>query len=201
MSETAIAVWLGLVVNILAAGAAGLLNGPQWRDLLTIGAANELLGVVLVASPELLPRARSLAARLRTGFRALLKRVLAYVRSLFGRPTKHHVHVLDTAVGVDSALGIQVKRYVPPDDASREEKIAWLVERVKFLLERADALDQELPQKFDKVRGELTAGLSSAEVATRKALDELADRNIRLRLIGLFYVVFGIVLSWAGNIA
>jgi uncharacterized protein YjeT (DUF2065 family) len=69
-----------------------------------------------------------------------------------------------------------------------------------MLLERADTLDQDLPRRFDQLRRELVQQLSSVEEATQQALAELADRNIRLRLIGLFYVVVGLILSWAGNI-
>jgi hypothetical protein len=202
MHELRLGLYFGLVVNLLV--GALLNNGPRAPDaatwLITLGTANELVGVLLVASPELVPR---LQRALRFGIRILGRarhRVQLALRRLLKLPGGPQTRRLGTAVSNEIAMPIEATQGGPLL-ATVNEKLDWLIQQVAALdwrLSGAERQLRELPPRWRADIAKTRAQLESAQAALEQ---RLANVRIQLRLLGLAYVVLGIVLSWIGNLA
>ena len=196
-SETWAGLYLGLVMNL---AAVAVLNNPVEASakvwLVTLGAVNELLGVLLVASPEI--------GRVMPGFVANIRaRVAVVARKIqaFFRKPRNIVVKLGVASESNAAMGIPTVIQIPGASTTLEERVEYLMGRdreIRALLHRIEGEVLGLP---DQWRAELAGVKTELETLQKELVRNVAEARIRLRLLGLAYVLLGIVLSWLGNIA
>jgi hypothetical protein len=193
----------GLVGNL--AVAAILANNPwtapsthDW--LVTLSAWNELYGILLIASPELLPRSTSslrwVWTRLRRGYFA----VEARVRRALGIPGRLQRIIGETGIAFSEGLGRGVARTDIAPDATLDEKVAFLLERVKQINTQLDAVGERVDQVDANLRHDLDDVRRSMTAEWREALRDVAEAQIELRLVGVTFVVAGLMLGWLGNL-
>jgi hypothetical protein len=88
----------------------------------------------------------------------------------------------------------------PPRDASTTELLQWLVGRYKELDDRLHEVEREVGGLPERWRSEIEKTRKELEGKTQDLVKRLADRNLRLRLLGVLYVVIGLTFSWLGNV-
>lgn len=146
MSETWWGLYVGLVVNLFV--AALLNNGPVEPEaaawLITLGTANELLGVLLVASPELLPRLQRVGRTTRNWLRRWKTQIVEMVRRLLRRPTPQTLE-LGTAISSDAAMPLEVGT-VTRGYTTLEERVEWLTQQVNLHEVRLNSIAREVQQ-------------------------------------------------------
>jgi hypothetical protein len=159
--------------------------------LFVSGALVELVGIVLLASPDLVPYAQRLSAWLAPR----VHRVLRRLRLRSGRTVFAEAGVI--GAGGISAQGIVGIR----DDASHEEKVAYLLRRdeaTQRLLnehgERLSALEGGLPERLEELRGQMEAHVQTAIAETHR-------RYLEVRVVGAFLVAIGLSCATAANFA
>jgi hypothetical protein len=201
MSETLWGLYWGLVLN-LAVAAIGQntffdLSTQDW--LVTLGAANEILGVLLVASPELLPRIQTVGTFIARYFRAWLRQFGRFLWRLLGLPGRTYI---DAATATATATGSAEERILhgPPPGATREQLLDWLIKEYKALEDRVHELEKEVRGLPKRWRDEIAKTRKELERSAGELVRSTADRNLRLRLLGLLYVIVGIFLAWLGNV-
>jgi hypothetical protein len=202
MNEAWWGLYVGLVLNL--AVAAVLNNGPFTRPalaawLVTLGAANELLGVLLVASPELMPRLEAVLRVGRTGLGRTGRWVRRLAERTFGRGAKV---VLGSGVARGIAMIGGQGRVVsnPPPGATTEELVTWLVKQHERHDDRIHELERKASEFPALWRGDIAQARDELINDQRKLVRGVAEARIRLRLFGLLYVAIGLVLSWIGNL-
>jgi len=195
--------YVGFVMNL---AVAAILNNNTWSApsaqvwLVTLGTTNELYGVLLIASPELIPRLRLALSwsliklsRLATWFWRHLRRLL--------RIRKHHTMRVAGEVNLASSISPRVSgKRLPPAGATQDELIAFLGEQVAQLQDRVDDLRNRVADLPEEWRRDIAETRTELEGLSRRLVRAVADARIRLRLLGLGFVVLGLVLSWLGNI-
>ncbi len=105
------------------------------------------------------------------------------------------------AVGASAVLGYDIKR-VSEDmpDGSIEDQMRWLVEQLQLESARVDELDKTIRDYPESWRADIEAVRHQLEAGQREAIHRSAERRIHIRLLGLAYVVLGLVLSLIGNL-
>lgn len=165
--------------------------------LYTIGALCELLGIVLIAAPDLVPGAKRLSRWIRLRWRTIENRAKRLLRL---SPRGQVVQV--AGIGSAMALGGGVRAFVSPrKDASLEEKVAYLVRRDREaqeaegrIKERVDALEAESRQRVEDLRLEIEALIESELRA--------AQEDFRaVRIGGAVALTIGLMLTTLGNFA
>jgi hypothetical protein len=192
---------------VVVAALVGLLVGWYATDhtaqgwLYAFGGSAEFFGLVLVASPELVPIAEAVASSVRRAwrrFKPVLQRVENVVRRLLKRPRAHYVNVEPGGIRVTG--GGVTGRVSPGADKTLEEKVEYLLRR-----------DQETQAQFDQVERTVSglpvqwrADIQQASEALRgeqaQALAELRDRHMRARVAGVLLLAVGVCLATAGNL-
>jgi hypothetical protein len=81
-----------------------------------------------------------------------------------------------------------------------EEKVEWLMKQVSITMARLDRIEGELEQLPTRWRRDIAKTRQELESMQEALEHRLADAKIRLRLLGLGYVVIGLVLAWVGNV-
>jgi len=168
---------------------------PGQGALYAIGAASELLGIGLVAAPDLVPGARRfsrwLGPRWRTIENRLRRRLHLPLRSI-----THSVEMTGT-VGASGSLSAVVS--IGTAATTLEEQVAFLLRRneeaqkeVNAVVERVAAIEQDLPRRLDELREGFETRLESELAA---ALTEYRPA----RIIGAGLVALGLGLATAGN--
>jgi len=193
--ETWLGLYVGFVVNLGAAAVLNNLVEASTRGwLVTLGAVNELLGVVLVASPEI--------GRVVPGFLAKVKRrwalVVRVVRGYFAKPQSLVIHV--PSAKATASMGTPTITQTPGINATLEERVAYLMTREKESRTRLHLVERELQRLPEEWRRELHGLRTELEELQRELVRRVAEARIRLRLLGLAYVIVGIVLAWLGNV-
>jgi hypothetical protein len=199
-----IGIWLGLVVTLVFLNAYKLMGDTTTRGwLATFAAAFELWGVVLVASPELRPIVERAAARSATALRHLCRSIGARLWRLLRLPGRSQTVSLGSAVDVSSALALDVKRgySAPGPNATTEEKVAFLLEEVKRILGLVEGLENQLRDELGGVRTELAQATADLREHTAMAVREVAEAELRMRLLGVGFVMTGIALAYAASVA
>jgi uncharacterized protein YjeT (DUF2065 family) len=98
----------------------------------------------------------------------------------------------------------------PAEEASR----GWLVPIRKLQTEsfwstsyeeqehqkRLDVLERTVRDLPDRWRKEMAALRREMEGLSRELVRQLADARLRLRIVGLAYIVAGLLLAWLGNV-
>lgn len=146
MNETFVGIYVGVVTNL---AIAAILNNGPWENLsartwlVTLGAWNEVLGLLLVASPELLPRLQLLGIYL-LGFIRTFRRRLTIVLTRLLRVPRQPRHI---SVGVGSSLatafGINARASVRPG-GDVEARIEWLIRELDKHDVRLIGLEEEV---------------------------------------------------------
>ena len=191
--ELWIGVYVGVVWNL---GVAAVLNNPLESStrtwLVVTGAANELLGVLMIASPELLPLLASLLRYLYRRLRRLVSWSTRQVRRLLHLPTTGYANL---SANIQGTASIQAKvTRVPP--STLQHVIEWVKRHDEELLKHQEQLDS-MP---DQWKQDIDERAGKVEDLARALVRGLADRNLDLRLLGVGFVVLGIWLSTSGNL-
>jgi hypothetical protein len=185
----------GFVANI---AACAVLNNPSKASapawLVTLGAVNEIVGVLFIASPEI--------GRVLPGFFASVRRRVALVvqriRGYFARP-RHVIIAADSARGT-AEMGTPTIVMTPGASASIDERLDYLMRRDKEIRSHLHRVDRDLERLPTQWRAELEGVRTELETLQRELVRSIAEARIRLRLLGLSFVLVGIVLSWLGNV-
>src|SRR5438132_843108 len=92
-----------------------------------MGGANELLGVLLIASPELLPRVAAAAVVIQRRSIPLARGLVRQICRLLRLPRSVSAHIEAVAeLGAAGALTARLVRR-PPENADVDELVQWLV--------------------------------------------------------------------------
>jgi hypothetical protein len=205
VNETVVGIYVGLVANL---AAVALLNNPPGAApspgagvwLVSVGFCNELVGVLMVASPELLPRIESAARWAGAASRSVGAKLVVFLHRLFRVARDVHV-LLGAATGVATVGSLDVRGQVgPPAEATTEEKVAWLIERERLTQDKLQTIEKELRDLPGRWQADIDVARQELEGLSRELVRRVADARIRLRLLGLLYVVIGLVFSLAGNV-
>lgn len=193
----------GLIVTLVFLNGYKLFGETTAKGwLATLSAAFELYGVILIASPELRP----IAARAGVAWAAALRRVGRRTKVLLTRLLRLRREqriTLGSAVDVSSALGLDVKRgyAVPGDAATIDEKVAFLLDQVKRLVGLVEGLENTLRKELEGVHAELARQADDLRNYTAAAVREVAEAELRMRLLGVGFVIVGIAFGYAANLA
>jgi hypothetical protein len=164
------------------------------RPLLIVGALLELLGIILVASPDLVPGALRLVRRVRPRLRQIENRVRRLV-GLSARPITHEV-----AAGGALALGGSVSGVVGIDpDRPLEDKVAFLLRRdadtqseLNSLARRVGSIEAEGAKRAAELRAEMESHVERELAAAKE------DYRIA-RISGAIVLASGLALTTAAN--
>jgi hypothetical protein len=198
---------IGIAISLLATLITGFAVGHFAGDgsakawILSYAGSAELFGVLLVASPELLPRAKRALVWIRSGWNRIKKGcrlLLERIKRLLGKePPPKHVELKLSDVGgtSDAALALHA-----PPAGDLGEKVDFLIRRDRANQERFQALEQRIGALPAKWQGEMQARSRELQVGFEEALRELEDRHISARLLGLSLLIVGIILNTWGNL-
>jgi hypothetical protein len=163
--------------------------------LYSFGAFLELIGIVLVASPDLVPGAR----RFSRWLAPRLRRVENRLRRLLRLRGRNIVINAEPATVVVSAGNVSFSKSVSAD-ATLERKVEFLLQRdqeaqsaANELGERVSAIERESPRQLDELRERMEAHVSTELVA---ALAEYRPA----RVIGTIALAIGLGLATAANL-
>lgn len=194
--ELLVGIYAALVCNLLM---AAVLNNPLEASLrtwlVTLGVGNEIVGVILIASPELIPVAQAVG-RLPARFIRYLDLLVWRLRG-GTRPVGNSLRMgYDIGTAHDRA---QVTRR-PDDDATLEARVEFLLEEVRQLNFEVHNLDTRIREMPKFWRDEIEQAQAGAVERARELVRGLEERNLGLRLLGVGFVVLGLVLSGSGNL-
>jgi hypothetical protein len=192
--------YAGFVWNL---GVAAVLNNPLQSStrtwFVTLGAANELIGVLMIASPELLPLMAAVLGWIVNRTRAAALTLREIARKLFHRPhsvTVHGASSLDLAGSLETGFA----KRTPSEDATTDELIAWLLIEYQRQDERIVALEKRQSEMPSEWKREIAKAKDAAQEHAQTLVRGLAGRHLSLRLLGLGFVVLGLPLSTVGNL-
>jgi len=192
----------GIVEAILFLGIYGNTGDTTTRGWLATGAvAAELWGVLLIASPELRPLVEGAISGIARWTRKLAGIVWDRISRLF-RIRLHHA-AFDAAVRMSESLEAKVMRgrNPPSSDAGVEEKVEYLMREDERLLGLISDLENQTRQQFEELRGLIEGTAQELREHTATAVRAVAEAELRMRLLGVLFVVVGLVLGYAANIA
>jgi hypothetical protein len=157
-----------------------------------MGATNELIGVLMIASPELLPLLDAAARKALTVGQWAGNRIAMQVRRLFHLPHTHYGSASGTISGSGS-LTAELTRQPP---TTLEGIATWVARHDEELLKHQEQLDS-LPSEWQT---DIADAKHETERLARSLVKGLADRHLPLRLLGVGFVVLGLLLSATGNL-
>lgn len=157
------------------------------------GAVIEFFGIVLVASPDLVPYAQRFSSWLGRQY----AHIVAFIRRLLRRPRTVTAHV--SAGGVVLASGHATVEKSIPDDATLEEKVRLLLTRDKEAQRDVQALDRRLDDLRKAIDPMLDALRETMTAHVETSLDRAHREYLALRLVGVALVVVGLTLATTGN--
>jgi hypothetical protein len=198
--ELRLGVYSGLVANLaVVAVVTNPIEGSTRAYFTVVGGANEVLGVLMIASPELGPVAASTARNVARLLRITTQRAISFARRKLGLPGHVSVKTGGFLAGASaSAPGAVVGQ--PLVNATIEERVAWLIaayERLDEELRSLRATVEALPESW---RRDIEEARQQSEDLSRALVRGLADRHLALRLLGLLFVLVGIVFAAVGNL-
>jgi hypothetical protein len=190
---------LAVVSGLLVGWYAGDHSSRDW--LISFAGSTELFGLLLIASPELVPIIQAAGSAISSLLRRLRRWALPVedrLRRLVGRPRLHRVGSSVTLPY--EVVGRAAPRASAPQAASAAAKVAFLLERDQETQTRFEQVEQKLanlPRDWQSDIADASASLRSEHV---KALEQMRDRHMQARLLGVVLVAVGIVLATAGNL-
>jgi hypothetical protein len=198
--------WVGLYGGVIEVilflgiyGSAGDTTRRGW--FATSAIATELWGVLLIASPELRPIVERTATLVARSIRQSASRVWLAIRRLLRISTHHYVNLASEITATGSISAKVTRASDPPAGADRDQLVDWLVQEHKRILGLIDTIDNQMREQLGEVRGEITATATALREHTAAAVQEAAKAELHMRLLGVLFVVAGLVLSYAANIA
>jgi hypothetical protein len=166
---------------------------PVRATLYIVGAIFELFGIVLVATPDLVPGVIRLARWTRVHWRLIENRF----RRWLGLPL--HTVVRSGSAVTTAGFGARVSGLVSTGAATIEAKVEYLLRReqeaqraVNALSERVESLEAATSQRFGELRDELMT-----HVADELAAAQADYRTARIG--GAITLALGLALTTAGN--
>jgi hypothetical protein len=181
-----------MVVNASLLSIATRTGADTAVWLITLGAIDEFGGVLLVASPELRDPLRWCWRTTQAAYQRSeiwLKKMLRVRRDVVIAGEPGTIRVSGHAVGV-SITG------VPPD----VDRIDWLIERDRLNQERFQRIEDSVARLPEQWRRDIDTKGDELQKAAETLVEEHADEDIRMRLLGVACVLLGIVFSWWGNL-
>jgi hypothetical protein len=178
-------------------------DGSVSHWLLAYAGSLEFWGVLLVASPELAPYLRRLAAgfaSLRSHTKVLAHRASARARRILGLRPRPIVMSGTSAVSGGGAMrgrGIVGLS----EEASLEEKVDFLMRREEETQHRLADLQEEQDALPARWRDDIEAKAGTLRREQREGLDELRDEHLTARVGGVVLLVAGLFLATWGNLA
>jgi hypothetical protein len=88
----------------------------------------------------------------------------------------------------------------PNPEATDRELLEYLIRREQEHQKRLDVLERTVRDLPDRWRKEMAALRREMEGLSRELVRQLADARLRLRIVGLAYIVAGLLLAWLGNV-
>jgi hypothetical protein len=171
--------------------------GATRTALYVIGAVLELVGILLVAWPDLLPY----GARSSRWVRRRTRRTVDQVRLVVGRPRAQVVHV----AGIDSAQAFgsaSVSAIVSVnEEASPDERVEYLLRREREAQERLNAHDDRLRSIEERVPKQLEELRAESEEHVAKELTSAEWQYRPLRFIGAVALAAGLALTTTAQLA
>jgi hypothetical protein len=194
----------GLLFGVAANCAAALVAWPWYPALasllVVLAAVNELYGIVLIASPDLLPHVQRAHLYLRERMRRLKRWIVQRAKRLLRRPVSERVSAGGAMAGGIAPTGHVAFLVKPSEHATVDELLAWLVRRDQETHEQLNALERELREHPGRWKNDI-------EAARRDIRDEhlalerrIKDDRLRLRYLGLAFLALGLILALAGNL-
>jgi hypothetical protein len=190
---------LAVVVGLLVGSYAGDHSLREW--LLSFGGSAEAFGLLLVAAPELVPILQSIGSAVVGSWlrmKALLRKAERAVRRLLHRPSGQVVSAggaLATAAGM-SARG----RVGPKEGATLEEKVEYLLRRDEDVQDRLEEVHHSLESMPARWRADISEASETLRSEHTRALEQMRDRHLKARLLGVALLLIGIGLATAGNL-
>jgi hypothetical protein len=158
-----------------------------------VGALCEMLGIILVATPDLVPGAVRLAHWMRVHWRPTENQI----RRLLGLPLRSIVHTVGMAGTIE--LAGRISAIKSTGAATIEEKVEFLLRRdqeaqrdVNDLRGRVEDLEAETSRKLGELRDELMTRVADARTAAQ------ADYRTA-RIGGTITLAIGLALTTIGN--
>jgi len=162
--------------------------------LYIVGAVLEVVGIILVASPDLVPGAVRLARWVRPRWRRVENRVRRILRLPPGGITYEDAATVGLNLSISTAAEVGFN-----PEASLEDKVAFLLRRnsetqkeMNALSQRLDAIETEAPKRVDELRAELEAHIAHELTAAKE--DYRAAR-----IGGAMVLAVGLALTTTGN--
>lgn len=154
--------------------------------LLVSGAAFELCGIIAVAWPDLIDPGRRISAWLRNRYEIIRHRL----SRLLGRPRRH---TASSGLGVYGLTGHAAGLvHGVREDASLEEKVAFLIRRNELTQERMDevgarltAIEEGTPERLEELRFAMERHIA-------EAIDIAHRAYLPLRIVGAVLLVVGL---------
>jgi hypothetical protein len=159
-------------------------------------------GLLLVAAPELVPILRALGSAVARGWRrvlALLQKAERAFRRLIRRPRPHVVSGT-ASMGIAAAGGAR-GRTSPPEDATLEQKIDYLLRRHQDLQDMIETMSGSLAALPSRWRADIAEESATLRNEHTQALAVMRARHLGARLLGVGLLLVGIVLATVGNLA
>lgn len=167
-----------------------------WREVLTgVGAAFEWVGIWLVAAPELSPRLVRAWGRVRPA----AMRVVWWVRRRLGwrgRVSKD-LHVRSGIKVGGHASAVLSKG----EGASLEEKVEFLLEQDREAQRRLNKVERAIAEQPEAWRQDIEETRGELEAFVREQVERERDVHIRIRLVGIVFLLAGVPLLAVANVA
>ena len=162
--------------------------------LLLVGAGCELIGIILVGSPDLLPGAIGAAGWARIRWRAFANRM----RRLLRLPIHATVYAeTATATGTASVGGTSTISFSP--EAALTDQVAFILSRdlevqkaMSGLDERLSTIEAEAPKRLAELREEMQTHVS-------RQLTEAMEDKRAARIWGACALAIGLALTTVAN--
>jgi hypothetical protein len=194
-------VWGAVFGAVLAVLPVELgLDGSLKSWLYVLGGTEECVGVALVASPELFPRASQAWGWLSRRSRALATRSRVLLQRLLRRPQHVVVQAATAEATASASLGTEVIRGFPPDDAPVEEQVAHLRKVVQEQESRIASVEALTGRVETELRAEIHKTRTELEALSREQVRDAAETHLEWRYAGLTVLFIGLGLATAGNL-
>lgn len=161
--------------------------------LFIVGAFFELAGILLVASPDLVPQAERASRWLGARYRRAVNRL----RRLIGRP-RTQFHSIGAAGEASAAADLSIRKTIS-QDASLEEKVDFLLRRdqeaqrdVNEVRKQIARIERESPERIEELRSEMKQHVADVLAATHR-------EHLPLRLVGIVALVLGLACVTVAN--
>lgn len=184
MNETLVGLYVGAVTNLLV--AAVLNNPPFWEGhpdvntwLITLGTWNEVLGVLLVASPELLPRVERVLRYIFGRLSSFASRVSRVLRRVLRLPGRRHFASMSSGITLGGSVSTKVMRGTP--SGTLEERLKWVIDKVRAHDDRLDNIDEEVSKLPERWKADIEVVRQELEDLSRELVRSTADARIQRR--------------------